>query len=236
MLPNGLPDGAGMSNKGPQNKKGILMRIGNPGKILGFSRKVRLTVLTVAAVAAFVCTAVIASQKTAEKKTLSPQESSGNPNDVNQDSKGSNRSLFAEDPNFIGSSAGDTDMWGLFYKMLFLAGVVFALGAAVTYLSRRYGSRFSGFSGGKIQVLERAHIGPHKMVLLLKAGNRKFLLGSTRENLTMLAEITGSPDQMDLQDPQSSHAEEPHFAEKGENQIHTKNENATFKDIFKLPE
>ena len=220
-----------MLNKGSQNKI----------QIPGYSRNGRLIVLTVAAV--ITVAVIIYSKRTPDGAALSAtpllsKQLVENPNDVNQASdsrlvkqsetvypKSDKRSLFAKDPNIMGSSVRDINMSELFYKMLFLVGLVVALGGAAFYVSKKYGSRFTGFPGGKIQVLERTHIAPHKMVFLLKVGNQKFLIGSTREHLTMLAEITNSSNELGLT---SSAGQSPFPA--------AQNENISFKDSLKLHE
>jgi len=257
-------------SKGPQNRKGLgfreRMRNVDPRKMLGLSRRGRLTFLTVAAVIVvpigMLCGSVIAfpkgmpygaatsrnspAQRTAGTKSPSLRKLLEKPNVLNQVTgpnfakghsaepsrsqremglaKMDKRSLFAKDPNFIGGPPQDINMSGLFYKMLFLVGVVVALGGAATYVSKKYGSRFNGFSGDRVQILERTHIAPRKMIFLLKVGNQKFLVGSTREHLTMLAEITGSLDETDLQHGEASLA--------GAQQH---NENTAFKDSLEFP-
>jgi flagellar biogenesis protein FliO len=73
--------------------------------------------------------------------------------------------------------------------------VVGLLGGALLVL-RRFGksSRFLG-SGGPIRVLARKPLGPKQEVFLVEVGVRVFMIGSTREHLTALGEISG-PDEV----------------------------------------
>jgi len=73
--------------------------------------------------------------------------------------------------------------------------VVGLLGAALLLL-RRFGknSRFLG-NGGAIKILARKPLGPKQEVFLLEVGARVFMVGSTREHLSMLGEFSG-PDEV----------------------------------------
>jgi flagellar biosynthetic protein FliO len=73
--------------------------------------------------------------------------------------------------------------------------VVGLLGGALLLL-RRFGrnSRFLG-SGGAIKVLARKPLGAKQEVILIEAGNRVFMIGSTRDRLSTLGEFSG-PDEV----------------------------------------
>ena len=79
-----------------------------------------------------------------------------------------------------------------FYKMLLSLLLVIALGIAAVYFSKKLLPRFTNTQGKQIRVLETAYIAPRKGIHLIQAGTRHLLIASTNENITMLADITGS--------------------------------------------
>ena len=78
------------------------------------------------------------------------------------------------------------------WKMLASALVILVVGAAALIVTRRLLPRLRAAGGRKISVLETAHIGPRRAVHLVQVGRRQFLLGSTREGIGMLSEVTPS--------------------------------------------
>lgn len=74
-------------------------------------------------------------------------------------------------------------------------GVVALLGGAV-FLLRKYGrnARFLG-AGGPIRVLGRRALGARQEILLVEIGSRVLVVGSTREGMSPLSEIT-NPDEV----------------------------------------
>ena len=104
-------------------------------------------------------------------------------------------SLSGNDPNHLG---GAFDTRELFLKMMAAVLLVVVLGAAAIYISKKFLPRITNPPGKKIRVLETTHIGPRKMVHLLKIGNQRLLIGSTSENITKLADVTDALSEMDL--------------------------------------
>jgi flagellar biogenesis protein FliO len=82
------------------------------------------------------------------------------------------------------SPAGD-----LAWKLISSAVVVLVLGAVCFVVMRRVVPRLNTRGGRNIQVIETAHLGPQKMVHLLKAGGRLYLVASTRDRISLLAEL-----------------------------------------------
>jgi len=107
-------------------------------------------------------------------------------------------SLFANDPNFSLSSANSLGTREMFFKMMLSVLLVIALGVAAIYISKKFLPRITNLPGKKIRVIETAHIGPRKMVHLLKIGNQRLLIGSTNESITKLADVTDALSEMDL--------------------------------------
>jgi flagellar biogenesis protein FliO len=58
------------------------------------------------------------------------------------------------------------------------------------YFSRRLGGKITRLSGKKVQVVETLYLGQRKAVHLIKIGRREILIGSTNENVNMIADVT----------------------------------------------
>ncbi len=74
-----------------------------------------------------------------------------------------------------------------------LAIVLLVLAGAYVFTrwaGKNLGGGFGGLGGGRIEVLDRAGLGRDQSVLLVRAGQRYLLLGSTPGGLTLLAELT----------------------------------------------
>jgi flagellar biogenesis protein FliO len=83
-----------------------------------------------------------------------------------------------------GSTAGMT--WALLASLL----VVLVLGALVFVVFKRLLPRLGVKVGRRIRVLETSYLGSRKAVHLLQVGSQRFLIGSTRDRITMLSEVT----------------------------------------------
>ena len=83
-----------------------------------------------------------------------------------------------------GSTAGMT--WVLLASLL----VVLVLGALVFLVVKRLLPKLGVKVGRRIRVVETSYLGPRKAVHLLQVGSQRFLIGSTRERITMLSEVT----------------------------------------------
>jgi len=107
-----------------------------------------------------------------------------------ENSKSKSNSLFENDPNF---STGTNDRPGireLFFKFMLSVLFLIALGVAAIYVSKRFLPKITNLSGKEIRIAETVHLGPRKAVHLLEVGERRFLIGSTNENITRLADLT----------------------------------------------
>jgi len=124
----------------------------------------------------------------------------GHPNDagtvvedgncVEQSGEAGGGSLFENDPNFrLGDGPPTSE---LFSKMLIMVLVVIGLGVGAMYLSRKLGIRVRRSAGKEIQIMETAYLGPRKVVHLVKVGSKRLLIGSTNEQMTTLADVTGA--------------------------------------------
>jgi flagellar biosynthetic protein FliO len=98
--------------------------------------------------------------------------------------------LSNNQPSFTVGTGDNLDTSGLFFKMMFMVLLVVALGAAAIYLSKRLLPKLN-LPGKMIQVSETVHIGPRRAIHLVKVGKQTLLIGSTNDNITKLADLTG---------------------------------------------
>jgi flagellar biosynthetic protein FliO len=69
--------------------------------------------------------------------------------------------------------------------------LVVLLGGCAWYVTKKFGTRLAMTRGKDISVVETVHLGPHKTLHLVEVGGRqKLLIGSTNENISMLADVT----------------------------------------------
>jgi flagellar biogenesis protein FliO len=90
---------------------------------------------------------------------------------------------------------GDSDLWALLLKMLAAVIVILVLGGLVIFLIKRVLPRISRPTGKNVSILESVYLGPKKAVHLLEADGRRFLVGCSRDEISMLAELTRGFDQ-----------------------------------------
>lgn len=76
--------------------------------------------------------------------------------------------------------------WALLASLL----VVLGLGVLVYLVVKRLLPKLGVKVGRRVRVLETSYLGPRKAVHLLQVGSQRFLIGSTRETITMLSEVT----------------------------------------------
>jgi len=100
------------------------------------------------------------------------------------------KTLFSNDPNFFSGQAKQSSGQELFVKMILSVLLVVTLGVAVIYVSKRFLSKIPHLGKRDIKIAESISLGPNKTVHLLEIGRRKILVGSTNENITMLADVT----------------------------------------------
>jgi flagellar biosynthetic protein FliO len=96
-------------------------------------------------------------------------------------------------PLLRGEAPSGADTGELFHKMMFSVLLVVGLGAAAIYISKKYLPKITNLAGKNVRIVETIHLGPRKMIHVIKAGNRKLLIGSTNENITLLADLTNEP-------------------------------------------
>jgi flagellar biosynthetic protein FliO len=98
--------------------------------------------------------------------------------------------LFAGEPNFTVATREDFDTKELVFRMMLSVLLVIVLGTGLVYFVKRFGGRITGTAGKKIRVIETVALGTRRMVHLVEVGEKRILIGSTNENITMLADVT----------------------------------------------
>ena len=86
--------------------------------------------------------------------------------------------------------AKTTDNNDLLRKMFAAVVVVLILGGLALLVFKKVLPRIGRPAGRTIQVQETAYLGPKKTVHLLQVSDRQFLIASTRDRISLLAEIT----------------------------------------------
>ena len=109
--------------------------------------------------------------------------------EAEEDTARQGESLFGNDPSFSERPNYNPE-GGIYYRMMLAVLIVVVLGAAAIYVSRKLLPRITNLPGKEIRVAETVHLGPKKAVHVLEVANRRFLIGSTSESVTKLADIT----------------------------------------------
>ena len=81
----------------------------------------------------------------------------------------------------------------IFYKIMLSIVFIIILGAAALFMTKKFLPKIAKLQGKEIRVIETVHLGPRKSVHLLEIGSRRFLIGSTNENIRKLADLTEFP-------------------------------------------
>lgn len=88
---------------------------------------------------------------------------------------------------------------GTLWKMLAYVVVILVLGAGAMVVTKKVLPRLRSGGGGQMAVTETVHLGAAATVHLLEVDGRRFMVGATRERVSMLAELGGTfPDIEDL--------------------------------------
>ena len=113
-------------------------------------------------------------------------------------------SLFENDPDFSTRTDNSLGSRELFFKMMVSVLFLVALGAAAIYVSKRFLPKFTNLPGKEIRIAETVHLGPRRAVHLLEIGERRFLIGSTNENITKLADLNNNFSELSVEQIQNS--------------------------------
>jgi flagellar biogenesis protein FliO len=92
----------------------------------------------------------------------------------------------------FGPEAGKNETQGKLMRQFALAiGFVIILGGCAFYFSKKFAGKLAIGKGKDICIMETIHLGSHKTLHLLEVGGRqKLLIGSTNENVNILADVT----------------------------------------------
>lgn len=139
-----------------------------------------LIAVTMCSVVLVICSAqpVVNGMESEEPKVNTDQSQSGAESEDN--------SLSANDQDYF--KPPDYNPVGAILAVLF----VLALFVVVIYVSKKLLPKITNLSGKEIRIVETIHLGPRKAVHLLEVENRRFLIGSTNENITKLADLSGN--------------------------------------------
>lgn len=139
-----------------------------------------LITVTMGSVALVICSAqpVVNGMESEEPKVNTDQSQSGVESEDN--------SLSVNEQDYF--KPPDYNPVGAILAVLF----VLALFVVVIYISKKLLPKITNLSGKEIRIVETIHLGPRKAVHLLEVENRRFLIGSTNENITKLADLSGN--------------------------------------------
>lgn len=119
-----------------------------------------------------------------------PEGSTSAPNQSESVVEAESRGLFAKDPDHSETSGYRPVKGEFFFRAILAIVFVVVLGVAAIYVSKKLLPQIAKMPGKEIRIIETIHLGPRKALHLLEIGNRRFLIGSTNENVTKLADIT----------------------------------------------
>ena len=158
--------------------------------VVGFKKKIVAFLVTIALGSGVL---VLCSAQSATDRTESEPGNAGFRSvPADGGSKSKTGSLFANDPNFSERHSDNAGSRELFFKMVLSILLVVVLGVAAIYISKKLLPKITNLPGKEIRIVETVHLGPRKAVHLLEIGDRRFLISSTNENITKLADITGT--------------------------------------------
>ena len=120
---------------------------------------------------------------------IESEKSQPDPNQPQAGTGSTNSTLFANEPNFFRDS--DFEPGGAGFSIRAVLAVLFVLALFITaiYVSKKLLPKIANLPGKEIRIVETVHLGPRKAVHLLEIDNRRFLIGSTNENVTKLADL-----------------------------------------------
>ena len=156
--------------------------------VAGFKKKILVLLMMVAmgSVVLVICSAQQAANNvdSEESKVDSDRSKSGLASEDN--------SLFANDQDFFGKSEYNPVSGEFSVRAILAILFVLVLFVAAIYVSKKLLPRITNLPGKEIRIVETVHLGPRKAVHLLEIENRRFLIGSTNENITKLADPPGN--------------------------------------------
>ena len=133
----------------------------------------------------------------ANSNNLPTQKQVVDPNQTLGDKASLKKTPFSNDIDFSNDSGKGNE---IFYKLMLSVVFVLILGAAAIYMTKKFFPNIAKLQGKEIKVVETVHLGPRKSVHLIEIGKRRFLVGSTNENISKIADLTEFSSSMSIQE------------------------------------
>ncbi|MHC5120460.1 MAG: FliO/MopB family protein, partial [Planctomycetota bacterium] len=83
----------------------------------------------------------------------------------------------------------------LYKQLMMMVAFVAVIGAGVWFFCKKMPGRWNPGKGKKIVVTETVNLGPRKLLHIVQLGTKQYLIGSTAENIRLLADVTDSLEQ-----------------------------------------
>jgi len=96
-------------------------------------------------------------------------------------------SFAASEPNSLGIPPEENSIVSTMIQSVLL---IIVLGGIAIYLSKKFMPKIRPTSGHDISIRETIHLGPQKTIQLIEVGDKTYMIGSTSDNITMLADVT----------------------------------------------
>jgi len=153
--------------------------------VVGLKKKIIVFLITVLL---GTCTLIVCSAQSSTNG-IDSDKTQPVPDQPQAGAESDNMPLFTNDPNFF--SRSDYNSVGGEFSIRAILAILFvvALFIAAIYVSKKLLPRITNLPGREIRIIETVHLGPRKAVHVLVVNNRRFLIGSTNENVTKLADL-----------------------------------------------
>jgi flagellar biosynthetic protein FliO len=153
--------------------------------VAGFKKRILMFLMTVlfGAGALIICSGRSPAAGTKSEKAQADS------NQTLSDANSQSSQLFKNDPNFFGKS--DYSPFGGEFSLRAILAILFVLVLfiAAVYVSKKLLPKITNLPGREIHIVETVHLGPRKAVHVIEINNQRFLIGSTNENITKLADL-----------------------------------------------
>ncbi|MFA9461497.1 flagellar biosynthetic protein FliO [Thiohalorhabdus methylotrophus] len=107
-------------------------------------------------------------------------------------------------PDVVRAANGGPDFGVALVKMLVGLGIVLGLFALGVYALKRFGLLATGTQGEELRVERMISLGYRNRLAIVRAGNRRLLVGVTAGSVTRLADLSSRQDGGDLPDTEGS--------------------------------
>jgi flagellar biosynthetic protein FliO len=153
--------------------------------VAGFNKKILVFLVTVL----LGSDSLIVFSAQSQTAGVDSEKAQPDSNQPKAEKESKNTPLFNNDPDFFGKSDYNPGGWEFSLRAILAILFVLALLIAAIYVSKKYLPKIANLPGREIRVVETVHLGPRKAVHVLEVYNRRFLIGSTNENVTKLADL-----------------------------------------------